>query len=112
MKLIANFIGLQTGRNIAILNQKDAEELGVSEGGRIRIEAKNKSIVAIVNISRTLKKGKVILSDEIKKLAKIKSNEEVDVELALQPEAVKAIRAKLDENSNISSCLQSDKISY
>jgi AMP phosphorylase len=96
MKLIANFIGLQTGRNIAILNQKDAEELGVSEGGRIRIEAKNKSIVAIVNISRTLKKGKVILSDEIKKSVKIKSNEEVDVELALQPEAVKAIRAKLD----------------
>ncbi|MGC9149684.1 MAG: AMP phosphorylase [Candidatus Micrarchaeia archaeon] len=96
MRFYVSFVGLETGKNIVMINPEDASELGVSGGDRIKIQTKRDSIAAIVNVSKAVKKKSIIVSEEVKRLLKLRKNEEVEVTLSLQPEAVKAIKAKID----------------
>jgi len=68
------------GKYIAILNNNDAEELGVRPLDRIVISYKNKRQVAIVNVSETfVKRGEVVVYSEVSKKLKLKGGEEVEI---------------------------------
>ena len=52
MRLKVNVLGIESGgKPIVFLNKQDADEIGVTASGRVRINSKRKELTAIVNIA-------------------------------------------------------------
>ena len=77
------------------LNKSDADEIGVTASGCVSLRAK-KEITAIVNIStKTVKKGHIGISEEIRQLFGT-SPHKLDVEISAFPKSLHFIRNKLE----------------
>lgn len=70
------------GKSIAILNEKDALELGLHPLDRVVIKSKLKKITAAVDTAKEhiVKKGTVIVYKEVSTFLKLDNNETVEVE--------------------------------
>jgi AMP phosphorylase len=82
------------GKPFVFLNDKDADELNITASERVTIKTK-KRITAIVNISATIEKGFVGVTEEVRKNLLLKQNSVVNVEIAPYPKSLQFIRNKL-----------------
>lgn len=96
MDLIIDILGIDSGgKHIVFLSKADADELGVSASGRVRLNSK-KDLTAIVNVSESIKKGHIGISDEVKKTLSLKQNSRINVEISPFPKSLQFIRNKLN----------------
>jgi AMP phosphorylase len=97
MRFKTKFLGLEAGgKSVVILNREDAEDLGVSSLGRVRIRHNGKELVAIVNTAtKLIEEGTIGVYEEVRSSLNLKEGEEVDVEIAPFPTSVYFIRNKL-----------------
>lgn len=83
------------GSRIAILNEKNANLLGVHSSDRIKISYDSKEMIAIANISTKFPENHMGLYEETASAAGVKKGATVNVELAQLPESLMNVRAKL-----------------
>ena len=96
MRLRTLISGVESGgKPIVALNRFDADEIGVTASGRVKLIFK-KEITAIVNIATTsVKRGFIGVNEEVRELLSLKSNSIIDVEIAAFPKSLQFIRHKL-----------------
>lgn len=95
MKFISDILGIESGGKLIVyLNPADSDELGIAPSARVKIKGKNE-IIAIVNTSKTVKRGHIGVNDEVKKFLSLKQNSSVDVEVSEFPKSLQYIRNKL-----------------
>jgi len=97
MKLKVRFLGLESGgKSVVVLNKEDAEELGVSSLGRVRVRSNGKELAAIVNTTTKLIGGGIIgVYEEVRNALDLSEDVEIDVEIAPFPTSLYYIRNKL-----------------
>ena len=97
MKLKVKLLGLEAGgKPIVVLNREDAEELGVRGLSRVVLKTDKKYLTGIVNVTdKIVKKGKVGVSEEVRKILNLKNNFEVEVEVAKFPSSLQHIKNKI-----------------
>ncbi len=96
MQLKAEILGIDSGgKPMVFLNTLDADEIGVTASGRIRITSKVNTITALVGIATTVKKGFVGINEEVLKILKLKQHVIVDIEVAPFPKSLQFIHNKL-----------------
>ena len=100
MKLKVKELGISTGGSlIVIINQHDAEKLGLHETDRIKIEKGRKLETVVIDIasnSKLIGKGEIGLFEEVRESLKVKNKNIVEISLAKKPLALDFIRKKLD----------------
>lgn len=98
MKLEIKDVKISAGGTlVVILNQKDAEKHDIHALERIKLTTKNKSIIALVNISNHgIKQGQIGLFTEVLKYLNVKNKEHVHIQPAPRPLSVWSIKKKLD----------------
>jgi AMP phosphorylase len=95
MQLKVKILNIDSGgKPIVFLNDKDADELNINASERITIKTKKK-ITAIVNISGTIEKGFLGVTEEVKKILCLKQNLKIEVDIAPFPKSLQFIRNKL-----------------
>ena len=82
------------GKPFVFLNDKDADELNITASERVTIQAKKK-ITAIVNISTTIERGYLGVTEEVKKILSLKQNSNINLDIAPFPKSLQFIRNKL-----------------
>ncbi|HLA21865.1 MAG TPA: hypothetical protein VJZ17_00295, partial [Nitrosopumilaceae archaeon] len=89
-------MGIESGgKPTVFLNRIDADEIGVTASGRVRLNSK-KEITAIVNVATTsTKKGFIGVNEEVRKALALKQNSLEDVEISTFPKSLQFIRNKL-----------------
>ena len=97
MELKIKNLGIESGgKPIVFLNIYDADELGVSASGRLRINS-SKELTVIVNIaSDSVQKGYLGISIEVQKILKLVQDSIVDVQISPFPKSLQFIRNKLN----------------
>ncbi len=96
MILKAKIIPIRIGKDAVIMNQADADELGLLEGDRVRVIAK-KSTIATVQIAMGLiEKGELGVCHEVAEECEIEEGSEVKIVPVPKPRSVEYIRKKLD----------------
>lgn len=96
MELRARSLGLEAGKNIAILHSETAKTLAVYVGERIRIRKNNKTAIAIIDIARGIfGHEEIALSTELVQELNVRDYDIVDVSTAPRPESIEYIRRKL-----------------
>ncbi|MDH5636520.1 MAG: AMP phosphorylase [Candidatus Bathyarchaeota archaeon] len=96
MKLKARLLDIQAGgRRIAILDDETASFLGVHSSDRVKITYKQEHLNAIVNIASNFPRNYIGLYEEISKKLRIKTGENVEVQLAETPESLSYVQAKI-----------------
>jgi len=96
MKLKARLLSIQAGgKNIAILNEVTSSSLGVHSSDRLEISYKDNHVVAIVNAAANFPHGSIGLYEETWKKLGMEAEEDVEVELALLPESLHYVQAKI-----------------
>jgi AMP phosphorylase len=97
MLLKARILGIDSGGKPAIfLNKLDADELGVTASGRVRVSTQASSASAIVHISTlTIQKGFAGINEEVRKILSLKEGKDVEVHIAEFPKSLQFIRQKL-----------------
>ena len=97
MNLNAKLFHLDAGGKwIVILNDDDAEELGVRSLSRIRLRKDGHELTAIVNTtSRIVPKGSIGIYDETQARLQLQEGDGVDVEPSSPPSSLNYIRNRL-----------------
>jgi len=96
MKLKARLLSIQAGgKNIAILDEVTSSSLGVHSSDRLEISYKDNHVVAIVNVAANFPHGSIGLYEETWKKLGMEAEEDVEVELALLPESLHYVQAKI-----------------
>lgn len=97
MQLKVDILGIESGgKPIVFLNKHDADEVGVTASGRIKINSKRSELTAIVNITTTsVKIGTIGVNDEIRKKLDLRQHSVVEVEVATFPKSLQFIHHKL-----------------
>ncbi len=100
LKFKVKDMDINTGRTlIAILNQKDAQDLDLHSGDRIIVHDTNKQIVCVLDISESDKAvpgGKIGLMEEVLDRLQVKNNDLVSIKFTGKPDSVKHIQDKLN----------------
>jgi AMP phosphorylase len=96
MQLKIKILGIDSGGSpFVFLNNKDADELNITASERVTVQARKK-ITAIVNISnKSVDKGFLGITEEVRKMLSLKRNSVVKVEIAPFPKSLQFIRNKL-----------------
>lgn len=103
MILKAKTFDIDASEKTVLLNTKDAKSLGVKENDRVCLDAEKESAVAVVSISDTYAEfGTIMVMDELMVSLKIKDGDEIAVSYSANPESVRSIRKKMD-NEKLSS---------
>lgn len=93
MKLQADPIDMETKTPTVIMNQEDAEELGVHAMDRVRLNHESGHKVAVLETTRKLvDEGHIGLTNELHSL-----QGDLDVAIAGRPESVDYIKKKMDD---------------
>lgn len=93
----ARLFEIEQGQNEVVLNEEEAEELGMNILDRVSVSFKGKSVIAIVDHSLTLvKRGEIGLFKEVSALLSARNGDFVSVEHAMKPASLDFIRKKLD----------------
>lgn len=97
MKLKVRLLGFEAGgKSVVVLNRSDAEDLGVSSLGRIRIKSDERELTAIVNTTaKMINEGTMGVYEEVRNSLNLGEGVDVDVEIAPFPTSVYFIRNKL-----------------
>ncbi len=97
MRLKVRFLGLEAGgKSVVVLNRSDAEDLGVSSLGRVRLRSEGRELTAIVNTTtKLIEEGVIGVYEEVRNTLKLSEGEYIDVEISPFPTSVYFIRNKL-----------------
>jgi len=97
MKLKVKVLKLLAGRPVVVLHFNTAGKLSVRVDDRVLIERKTKSIVSVVDVSTgLLKENEIAVSNEVVKRLNLKDGDNVEVNIAEQPESIELIHKKLE----------------
>lgn len=89
-------ISMETGRNIIILNEEDAKELGVYAGDRVKITTPKATVIGIADSARTMvERGEIGTCAEVTKALGVHADEVISVTMAARPQSIEAIRKKM-----------------
>lgn len=95
-KLTAKIFEIDFARRVIVLNEADAEDLGVRTGSRVRLQSDSKVVTAIVNTTKKLvKRGVLGAFDDVTNKLKLKDGDKVDVEFIEKPHSIQFIKKKL-----------------
>jgi len=97
MRFGVDILGIESGgKPIVFLNKHDADEIGVTASGRVRLNSNKKEITAIVNISTTsVNRGVIGVNEEVKKKIDLRQGSTVNVDIATFPKSLQFIHHKL-----------------
>jgi AMP phosphorylase len=97
MRFRVDILGIESGgKPIVFLNKHDADELGITASGRVKINSNKQEITAIVNISTTsINRGVIGVNEEVKKKLALRQGSMVDVDIATFPKSLQFIHHKL-----------------
>ncbi len=98
MKLRVKCLDLSAGgKTIALINNEDAREFGISALDRLVLRKKHKKITALVNVtSKLVPEGEIWVYSEIKKILGLKTGALIDVEPREELVSKQYIRRKID----------------
>jgi AMP phosphorylase len=89
-------LDMETGRNIVVLHEDDAEMLGHIAGDRVKVKTSKATVTMIANTTRRMvQRGELGSFIEATESLGIRKDEEVEVTLAPRPLSTAAIRKKL-----------------
>ncbi|MEM4088490.1 MAG: AMP phosphorylase [Candidatus Micrarchaeaceae archaeon] len=94
--LEAKMLDLETGANVALVNETDAQFLGIHAGDRIALRYDSKETVAIANTTTIVKKGSLGITKDVRGILNARNLSKIDVELAPLPKSVVAIKDKIN----------------
>jgi AMP phosphorylase len=90
-------IEMESGYNLVLLHERDAEELGVYVGDRVRLSSPSSSLVAAVNLTgEMVGRGEVGTLLEVSRRMGLKAGDRVTVSPLPPPVSVEAIRKKME----------------
>jgi len=96
MILKVRYYDIEASEPRVVLTEDDAEEIGVKEMDRVRINSKRAQIV-LVGMSKTMvKKGEILIPANMASKVDIKAGGTVDVVYSPKPDSVVSIRKKMD----------------
>lgn len=96
MLLRAKFLQVEAEKPVVILNEDDAEELGVRPMERVRLAFRGKKLIAIANIAvKIVRKGEIGLYEDIQEKFDVKPDEKIRVAPADPPRSLVFIKKKL-----------------
>jgi AMP phosphorylase len=96
IKLRLKPLDMETGRNIVVLHEDDADILGHIAGDRIKVRTPRATITMIANTTRRMvQRGELGTFIEATELLGLQAGTEIEVELAPRPLSATAIRKKL-----------------
>ena len=97
VKLKARIIDVEAGLNVAVLNEKYAEQIDFDVADRAKLSLGRKSLVAIIDHSKTLvKPGEIGLFAEVSRALAARNGAIVETDLAPRPASLDYIHKKLD----------------
>ncbi len=97
MQLKAKFLKISTGGPpIVVINPAVFKELGLEPMGRVRLMDDKKYMVAIVNVSETVKDNEIFLFEEVGAALKVCEGEPVTVVAEELPRSLQSIKKKMD----------------
>jgi putative thymidine phosphorylase len=100
MELKIKTMKIKTGRTlVALMNRSDARELDLHSMDRIKITKKNRTETVILDItsdSKILKRGELIVFEEVRELMNLRNNDKVTITMARKPKSLEYIKRKLD----------------
>jgi AMP phosphorylase len=103
MKLKARFLHWFTGSPVVMLSKKTADEIGVPAKGRVLLKTISRKPLEIMAITDTIEHlachKEIIVSDEIRKILKLKRGQKIEVILAQTPESTALIKKKLNNKT-------------
>ena len=100
-------IDIKTGRNIVVLNEKEAEENDIYNGYRVILKHNGREIIAIVDLSsKMVKRGEIGLFGDIAEELNVEDKGLIQVKHMEKPASLEFIKLKLDGES-----LNKDQIS-
>ena len=95
--LKAKPIELETGRNIVVLHEDDAKELGLHPSDRVKLISPKGTLVAIVDItSKMVQPGEVGTFEEVTKALKLSAGDPVTIAPTPRPRSIDFIKKKMD----------------
>jgi len=93
----SKLIDIEAGEPIIIMNPQDTAELGIREMDRVHVERDGKSLVAIVQESKTMvSRGEVGVILKIQEDLGLKDNEGIAIKPAARPQSIDFIKKKMD----------------
>lgn len=96
LTLKAKPIDMETGKNIIVMHESDAEEIGHFPGDRVKLITDRKTMVAIANeTNRLVKPGEFGSFREVTEVMSLKLGDVVNMELASRPQSVMSIKKKM-----------------
>jgi AMP phosphorylase len=98
VRLKVKILGINAGdKPIVVLNEEDAEDIGVRSLGRVSLKDGGKEMVAVLNTTKTVvQKGYVGVFDELVEELGLKENMQVEVIAAEFPRSIQHIKAKIE----------------
>ena len=78
MQLKVKILNIESGgKPVVFLSDEDADVLNITASERITVQAKKK-VTAIINISATIEKGLIGVTEEVRKSLSLKQNFDLD----------------------------------
>ncbi len=97
MQLIAQVLDIEANKKSAIINELDAEKLGVVLNDRMRISSQGGSITCIVELSKSLvKPGTIAIYRNVAQAISASNGERLEVDYEPTPKSVEFIRKKMN----------------
>jgi len=89
-------LGIKSGgKQIIVVDNEDASQLGIHSSDRVEVTYKNKQIIAITNVAEEFPKGTLGIYSEVYDKLKVQNGETVTVRPAERPESIGYIREKI-----------------
>lgn len=96
MKFKVKLLGIRAGgKQIIVIDEEDASNLGIHSSDRVEILYKRKRIIAIANVATDLPKKTMGIFEEVQDKLKVQEGEIVHIRPAERPESLGYIRDKL-----------------
>lgn len=89
-------LDIEAGKPIVILNQKDASRRSIFLSDRIKIFHGDKKTIAIVDLSKKVPEGQIVLFKEAEEKLGVEKGETVQVELAVKPDSIQSIKKRIE----------------
>ncbi|MEM2974002.1 MAG: AMP phosphorylase [Candidatus Micrarchaeia archaeon] len=99
-RLKVKYFDIEAGKQIAILNEQEANEMDIFLSDRIGLKYNNKDITVIVDTSKTMvERGEIGLYHEAAHALGLKGGEVIEIMHRPAPESIEYIKKKMDRRS-------------
>lgn len=96
MILKVRYYDIESSEPRVILHETDAAQIGVKEMDRVRLDSKKALIILVGMSKKLLKKGEIMIPENLSKRLGYKDGDEINVVYSPKPDSVRSIRKKMD----------------